>query len=320
MTQLEEMEGSMAVRQLSILGALLLSGCAATGFNLKSTDIAEVEQNWEAHAVRFSDPKELRRLTLVGVRMDFRWMATGIGYYSRDGYLLRRDAWKGIVFFSDGTFREFSAVMGEGCVNISALFPDTGPEKLGGAEMLILSGGNDKKSKSVLTTDGTIVGPLARKAKDQADIDLAKLRSDTRYRKQFFAEHPSRIRSGQIIIADPGTEIGDRFIASVVRRFPVLGKSDGRRYSRQAELAAGETNQVTTMDKVFSNVHMTIGPGIAAWPVGPGLTLASFVIASVYAADMPLHGSFEGGRFGQLEIIDTLGACHESLAKRLKPQ
>jgi hypothetical protein len=302
------------------LAVIMFSGCASTGFQVKSTDLAEVEQNWEAHAANMPSPKEIKTLTLVGIHMDFRWIATGLGYTSKEeGQLLRRDAWKTIRISEDGTIQEASAIMGDGCVNILAMFPNVSSEQLIGEHVFVVSGGNDNHSKSLLTTEGKIIGPLARNPKDREEIDLVKLRSDPSYRSQFLARYPSRVSGRQVINASPGTEMGDQFLAEIMRRFPSLAKIDGKSYavSRQAEIASAETNQASTMDKILSNTHLTLGPGLAAWPVGPALTLGSFILASFYAADMPLNGSFEGARHSTLEVVETVGECHTHLVKQL---
>lgn len=300
---------------IALFMAAVLVGCATP----HRTSLSEVEDNWEAHSVYV--PKNIHTLTLVGIHMDFRWIAAGgIGYRSGEGQLLRRDAWRAILVSDSGTIRQISAVMGDACVNVTAMVPNTSPEEIIGKHLFVFSGGNEGHSKSLLTTSGKIIGPLARSFKDREEIDLVKLEGDPEYRSHFLARYPSVVSRDQVMNASPGTNVGDRFLADMKRRFPVLVSIDGKTsaVSPQAEYAAGETNQATTTDKVFSNTRWRVGPGIAAWPIGTGMALANLLLASWYAADMPLHGPFEGARHSELDIVDTVGECHARLVARLK--
>lgn len=302
---------------------VLMTGCAS----IQKTDLAKVESNVAAHTVSLHE--NVKDLTLVGITFDFRWMMTGIGYYAQDGSLLRRDAWKVILVDENGV-EEASAIMGDGCVNILALIEKPNQEIVG-KHIYIVSGGgeethskwslfgseNERHSKSMLDVNGEIIGPLARNPANRGEIDLDKLQLDAVFRKEFLKQHPSVVKVEQVFDASEGTQLRDTFLAEMRKRFPGITRDGKSRVSKQSLVASGESNQSTTMDKVLSNVHVTVGPGIAAFPVVPAIQMAGIIVASFQAAQLPLHISSEGGEFDKLEFVDRIGECHRNLAVKL---
>lgn len=294
---------------LVLMLVALTTGCA----NLDKTGLSTIENPVEAHTVSLHE--KVKDLTLVGFSFDFRWMLTGIGYYAQGGSLLRRDAWK-VILVTDTGVKEASAVMGDGCVNILAMIEKPASE-VSRAHVFVLSGGNDGHSKSMLDVNGKIIGPLARNPADKEEIDLEKLLGNADFRKDFLRRHTSIPNYNQIFDASVGTEIREKFLAEMQKRFPGIAKDGKSRVSNQSLEASAESNQSTTMDKVLSNVHVMADPSLMAFPIGPALKMAGLIVASYQASSLPLNGSFEGAAFDKLEFIDRIGECHESLVGKL---
>ena len=286
-----------------------LIGCA----NLEKTSLAQVENPVEAHTVSLHE--KVKNLTLVGIHVPTRWLLTGLGYYTQDESLLRRDAWK-VMVVTDQGIREASAVMGDGCVNILALIEMT-PYEIAKAHIFVLSGGGaDGHSKSVLDVNGNIIGPLAHKNSDKEDIDIDRFVSDAAFRKEFLHKHPSTPQHSQLFDASEGTAIRTTFLAEMQRRFPGITQDGQSRVSPSALSASAESNQSTTLDKVLSNVHLTADPSLMTFPVGPALKMAGLIVASYQAAQLPLNGSFEGAQFDPVLFADRMGECHQSLVAK----
>lgn len=298
-----------------ILLTATLVGCASMKESIGPTGLAQVENPVEAHRVEL--PENAGDLTLIPLRItDPRWFKTQLGYpvgEDKERQIIIRDAWK-VILVTEGGVTTTSAIMNSKCESMMIMIQQKAEAfQNTHAHVYVVSGGGlDDQSKSLLTIDGKIIGPLA----GQPNIDLEKLQHDASYRSAFMLAHPSMPASKQVLDARNGTVIREGFMNQMAKRFPGVLKDGSARVSSQALVAAGETNQATTMDKITSNVHVTATTG-SFNPIGGGLAVAGLIYQAIQAADMPLHGSFEGSAPYNLNYVQMKKDCVAHVASQL---
>lgn len=258
------------LKMLSVLlAALLLGGCASTGYKIADTQSALVPQEpWQAVVLWNVDIRKERSFAVVRIPLPnplsavWRWdMNDHHRTYlvGKDERVLRRSVWRAVVFDGMNPVRMYNAVPNPSRTAMFVLVP-------GGAEK---ANGLLRQNLTLISGDACFVQTTKR--------DIVPLPEHGKLPDGFFGSHPSPVTADMIHIMDESTETGRRFLEDLWSRFPKLVSGQHSARSDVVDVAQ-LTAEVGVSDRAISKGSLPIGASMfAGGPFNP-ITAISMVV------------------------------------------
>ena len=252
-----------------LLAALLLGGCASTGYKIADTQSALVPQEpWQSVVLWDVDIRKERSFVVVRIPLPnplsavWRWdMNDHHRTYlvGKDERVLRRFVWRAVAFDKTGPVRTYNAVLNPGRTAMFVLVP-------GGAEKA-----NDllRQNLTLISGDACFVQTTKR--------DIVPLTEHGKLPDGFFGSHPSPVTADMIHIMDESTETGRRFLEDLRSRFTKLVSGQHSARSDVADVAT-LTAESGLSDRIISKGSVPVGASMfAGGPFNP-ITAISMVV------------------------------------------
>jgi hypothetical protein len=247
---------------IGALVALLLGGCASTGYKVADTQPAfETQEPWQSVVLWDVDIRKERSFAVVRVPLPnplpavWRWDMNDhrrtyeIG--KNDERVLRRSVWRAVA--SDGT----------DVVRVYNAMPN--PSR---TAMFVLVPGGEEKVKGLLRQNLILVSADACFVQTTRR-DIVPLAGFGKLPPGFFETHPSPIAPDMVHIMDGTTETGRRFLADLRERFPKL-VSGAHSARSDVALVAQLTAESELSDRFISKGSAPVGAAmLLGGPVNP---------------------------------------------------